>query len=234
MNRIAFKNNIKYILAGNNVVCESINPEGWVYKAKLDLVNLRSIHKKFGKVKLRNLPRLGIIQRYFYEAVAGIQTVNLLDLISYNKSEVKKRIEKDLHWKDYGGKHYESVFTRFYQGYYLPEKFNIDKRKAHLSNLILSGQLSRSESLSILQTPTYGEKEKIADLRYVTKKLGFSEAEWEVIMKSPRVEHTAFSTEQDFSTQMFYFIFRSFMYLPVRILRALKILHQTKKIGSRW
>ncbi len=234
LNKIAFKNNIKYILAGNNVVCESINPAGWVYKAKLDLVNLRSIHKKHGKVKLRNLPRLGIIQRYFYEAVVGIQTVNLLDLISYNKSEVKGRIVKDLYWKDYGGKHYESLFTRFYQGYYLPEKFNIDKRKAHLSNLILSGQLSRSESLNILQMPTYGAKEKNADLRYVTKKLGFSDAEWEVIMKSSRVEHTAFSTEQDFSTQMFYFIFRSFMYLPVRILRALKILHQTKKIGSQW
>lgn len=234
LNRIAFKNNIKYILAGNNVVCESINPDGWVYKGKLDLVNLRSIHKKFGSLKLKKLPRLGIVQRYFYEAVAGIQTVNLLDLITYNKAEVKTQIERELYWKDYGGKHYESVFTRFYQGYYLPEKFNIDKRKAHLSNLILSGQMTRAEALSILQSPTYDANQKLEDLRYVIKKLGFSELEWEAIMKSPRVEHNAFDTEQDFSTRAFYFVFRSALYLPVRLLRIVGILHKAKKVGSQW
>jgi N-acetyl sugar amidotransferase len=234
LNRIAYQNNIKYILAGNNVVCESINPDGWVYKEKLDLVNLRDIHSTFGKLKLRKLPRLGIIQRYFYEAVAGIQTVNLLDLIAYNKSNVKKLIEKELNWRDYGGKHYESVFTRFYQGYYLPNKFNIDKRKAHLSNLILSGQITREEALAILQTPTYLEKDQQADLRYVIKKLGFSEAEWETIMRKPRVEHATFKTERDFSTQAFYFVFRSAMYIPVRVLRWVGILSHAKQIGSRW
>jgi N-acetyl sugar amidotransferase len=234
LNRIAYQNNIKYILAGNNVVCESINPDGWVYKDKLDLVNLRDIHATYGKLKLRKLPRLGIIQRYFYEAVAGIQTVNLLDLIAYNKANVKKLIEKELNWRDYGGKHYESVFTRFYQGYYLPVKFNVDKRKAHLSNLILSGQMTREEALTILQTPTYSEKDQQEDLRYVIKKLGFSEAEWNTIMQKPRVEHASFKTERDFSTRAFYFVFRSAMYIPVRLLRWVGILSRTKQIGSRW
>jgi N-acetyl sugar amidotransferase len=234
LNRIAYQNNIKYILAGNNVVCESINPDGWVYKRKLDLVNLRDIHAKYGQLKLRKLPRLGIIQRYFYEAVAGLQTVNLLDLIDYNKAEVKKLIEKELNWRDYGGKHYESVFTRFYQGYYLPTKFNIDKRKAHLSNLILSKQITREEALTILQTPTYPEKDQKSDLRYVIKKLGFSESEWEAIMSKPPVDHQFFKTENDFSTQAFYFVFRALMYVPVRLLRWVGLLSQTPKIGSQW
>ena len=234
LNRIAYKEGIKFILAGNNVVTESINPAGWVYKNKLDLVNLRAIHKKYGALSLKKLPKLGLLERYFYEAVCGIQTVNLLDLIPYHKASIKTEVQQELGWKDYGGKHYESVFTRFYQGYYLPVKFNIDKRKAHLSNLILSGQLTRVEALLELEKPTYPEKDQQSDLEYVAKKLGFSRAEWEKIMNAPPVPHEAFDNDRNAFHQAIYFIFRSAMFLPVRILRALRILHTPEKVAAGW
>lgn len=234
LNKIAYKYRIKFILAGNNVATESINPDGWVYKDKLDLVNLKSIHKKFGSVKLQNLPRLGLLERYFYEAVSGIQIVNLLDLVSYNKGIVKENIQNKLGWKDYGGKHFESIFTRFYQGYYLPIKFNIDKRKSHFSNLILSGQMSRTEALNELSKPTYPLHEQLKDRDYVIKKLGFTVEEWEEIMKLPAVPHSNFDTEKTPMHQAFYFIFKLLMFVPVRILRFLRILHTPTKINAPW
>ncbi len=234
LNRIAYKYGIKFILAGNNVATESINPDGWVYKDKLDLVNLKSIHKKFGSKKLKNLPRLGQYERYFYEAIVGIQIVNLLDLIDYHKSTVKNIVREKLNWKDYGGKHYESVFTRFYQGYYLPVKFNIDKRKAHLSNLILSGQTTREAALLELKEPPYPKGEQLADVDYVVKKLGFTSEEWQKIMNTPGVPHEQFDTEKSLPHRLFYLIFRSAMYIPVRVLRFLRILHRPTKIDMRW
>lgn len=234
LNRIAYKEKIKFILAGNNVVTESINPDGWVYKRKLDLVNLKSIHKKFGQRKLKNLPRLGLYERYFYEAVAGIQTVNLLDLIDYKKEEIKQEVQAEFGWRDYGGKHYESVFTRFYQGYYLPVKFNIDKRKAHLSNLILSGQLSKEEALRELEKPTYDPKQQSEDVTYVLKKLGFTQEEWANIMKSPPVPHSAFDTDDTPRYQFFYLVFRSLLFVPIRILRIIGVLHKPVKVVSGW
>lgn len=234
LSKIAFKYKIKFILAGNNVATESINPAGWVYKEKLDLVNLKAIHRSFGTKKLKKLPKLGHYERYFYEAIIGIQVINILDLINYDKSLVKETVEEKLNWRDYGGKHYESIFTRFYQGYYLPVKYGIDKRKAHLSNLILSGQMTREAALRQLQEPPYSPIDQIADKEYVVKKLGFSSDEWEHIMNSPKVAHENFETEKSIKHQLLYFLFRSLMYVPVRILRFLRILHNPVKTNVRW
>ncbi|MGE0587555.1 MAG: N-acetyl sugar amidotransferase [Cyclobacteriaceae bacterium] len=234
LNKIAFKYKIKFILAGNNVATESINPAGWVYKNKLDLINLKSIHKAFGSRKLKNLPKLGQYERYFYEVIAGIQRVNILDLIDYNTADVKKLVEEKLKWKDYGGKHYESVFTRFYQGYYLPVKFGFDKRRAHLSNLILSGQLTREAALRELTEPTYSQSEQDSDLDYVVKKLGFADYEWEQIMNAPGVRHENYETENDAKYKLFFLLFRLTMFIPTRILRLLGILYQPVKIDTRW
>ncbi len=234
LHRIAYKNRIRFILAGNNVVCESINPDAWVYRNKLDLVNLKAIHKKYGTGKLKKLPKLGLYERYFYEAILGIQTVNLLDLISYNKKNVLDEIRTELKWRDYGGKHYESLFTRFYQGYYLPQKFGIDKRRAHWSNLILSGQATREEGLEALKEAPYPVKEQLKDLDYVVKKLGFSASEWDSIMKSPPVPHSAFESDQDKWHQFFFMVFRAAFYVPVRLMRLIKILPKRETIGSQW
>jgi N-acetyl sugar amidotransferase len=234
LHKIAYAKGIKYILAGNNVVTESINPDGWVNKNKLDLVNLRAIHRKYGSRRLKKLPRLGLFERYFYQAVCGIQTVNLLDLLPYKKASVKEEVVQYFGWSDYGGKHHESLFTRFYQGYYLPQKYNIDKRKAHLSNLILSGQLTREDALQELKHPPYAPETQLGDLEYVKKKLGFSDVEWQQIMEAAPVSHDRFQTEGHYSHQLLYNIFRMVMYIPVRLLQGMRILYKPVKVPAGW
>ncbi|MBG87078.1 MAG: hypothetical protein CMO80_09290 [Verrucomicrobiales bacterium] len=113
-----------------------------------------------------------------------------------SEDEAKARLISELGWRDYGGKHFESVFTRFYQGYILPNKFNIDKRKPHYSNLICSGQMTRDEALEELKKPTYDPKLQLEDKAFVAKKLGFSEDEFEEVLTQPNREHTEFQTDE--------------------------------------
>ncbi len=192
---IAFKNRIRYVLDGNNISTEFWGGSWkWAY-SKLDLVNLLNIHKKFGTIPLKKFPKLGFYQRYFYQRTYKIKSVYLLNYVPYNKKEVIKTIESELGWRDYGGKHYESIFTRFYQGYILPKKFGIDKRKAHFSNLIWSGQMTREEALEELKKPTYPLAQQEEDKTYVIKKFGLTEQEFENIMHLPIVPHEHYGTE---------------------------------------
>ncbi|MBN2663706.1 MAG: N-acetyl sugar amidotransferase [Bacteroidales bacterium] len=193
--KIAADNNIEYILSGNNVVTESLLPKYWIFN-KADHVNIKDIHKKFGTIPLKTYPFFGQKAKNYYIKVKGIKTFDLLNYLPYNKSNVKKTIIKELNWTDYGGKHYESVFTRFYQGFILPNKFGIDKRKAHLSNLICSEQITKEEALKELETPMYNQELLETDKEFVFKKLGFSDYEFEKYLNSPRREHTDFKTEQ--------------------------------------
>ena len=159
-------------------------------------VNIKDIHKKHGKIKLKSFPFFDSKAKHYYKMVKSIKTIDLLNYMPYVKSEVKEIISQELNWRDYGGKHYESVFTRFYQGYILPQKFGIDKRKAHLSNLICSGQISKQQALEELKSPIYPSDVFETDKEFVLKKLGFSENEFEAYLKRPRREHTEFRTEQ--------------------------------------
>jgi len=195
IHKIAADNNIKYILSGNNIVTESLIPRYWIFN-KADHVNIKGIHQRYGTVPLKTFPFYGTKAKHYYQKVKGIQTVDLLNCIPYVKSEVKKEIADKLDWKDYGGKHYESVFTRFYQGFILPNKFGIDKRKAHLSNLICSGQITREEALAELELPMYDPDQLREDKEYVLKKLGFSSADFSRYLELPRREHSEFKTEQ--------------------------------------
>lgn len=226
LNKIAKQYGIKYILSGHNIVTEAINPDGWVYKHKFDLRNLKQIHKRFGSVKLKNLPRFGIYHQYYYQTILGIKTVGLLDYIPYNKKEVKQKISDELGWRDYGGKHYESLFTRFYQGYVLPRKFNVDKRKSHQANLIMSGQVSREEALLELQGPTYPLDEQESDREYVIKKLGISEEEFDKIMSEKPKPHAFYGTDRDNWFKALFMAFRIAAYVPVRFLRFIGVLYK--------
>ncbi len=144
--------------------------------------NLEIIKTNFGKVKLKHFPTFGRKQIFYYEQILGIETTPLLNYTNYVKKDVKAFIAKELEWKDYGGKHCESIFTRFYQGYVLPKKFNIDKRKAHWSALICSGQATRTEALADLKSEPYPKQMQEENLAYVTKNLDFSKEEFEKIM----------------------------------------------------
>jgi len=187
--KIARKFHIKYILSGENTVTEGILPPNWVHN-KSDFMNIRAIHKRFGKVKLKTYPHLTFLSRLFYSNIIRIESVKLLDYITYNKDIAKSVIKNELDWRDYGGKHYESIFTRFYQAYILPNKFKIDKRKSHLSTLICSGQITREQAIAEIALPIYDEKKLNEDKQYVLKKLGLSETEFENIMQLPIVKHT--------------------------------------------
>ena len=191
----AKKYGIKYIMNGGNMATESILPESWGYNAP-DSWNLRDIHKKFGRKPLRNYPVVGFWEyKLLLPYIEKMETIRPLEYIEYNKKAVKDFLIKELGWRDYGGKHYESVFTKFFQSYYLPTRFGFDKRKAHLSSLIVSGQLSREEAVEQLKEPLYDSDQLIEDKLYFTKKLGISLHEFESIMNQKIVNFNEFKNQ---------------------------------------
>lgn len=182
--KTAAKMKIPYIIAGNNVVTESIMPESWLYGSK-DSKLIRSIHKQFGTVKMRTYPYLSTFD-YVYRLLArGTRWVPILNYIDFNKATAKQLLIDDLGWRDYGGKHYESIFTRFFHAYYLPEKFGYDLRKSYNSALICSGQITRDQALEELSHPPAPAEMIAQDKSYVLKKLGISDADFQVILRSP-------------------------------------------------
>lgn len=188
---IANKFNIKYIITGSNTATESILPKSW-YHLKSDVLNIKSIHKKYGSLPMKTYPTMGFFKRHYLLKIKKIKAVNLLDYMDFNKDEAKKIIIEKIGWTDYGGKHFESIFTRFYQAYILPKKFTIDKRKAHLSALICSGQISRENALLELQKPIFDENKLADDKEYVIKKLGMTETEFDTYISSPAINHLAY------------------------------------------
>lgn len=192
--REAARHGIKTILSGSNYATEFILPAAWGYQSG-DLRHLKDIYRQHGKGKLRNYPTIGFFQQYiWYPYLRGIKTVKPLNYLHYNKAEAKSLITKELGWRDYGGKHYESIFTRFFQGYYLPVKFGYDKRRAHLSSLINSGQLSRDTAVEELNQPTYDIEVQKQDKAFVAKKLGVSVLELEEIFRRPNKDYSEYAT----------------------------------------
>jgi len=194
--KLAVEHDIKYILSGSNIVTEFVLPSYWIW-SKSDHVNIKAIHKAHGTVPLKTFPFFSKRHKEYYIRVKGIETVSLLNYMPYEKSAVKKVITEELDWRDYGGKHYESVFTRFYQGYILPEKFKIDKRKAHLSTLIFSGQITKEDALEELKKPIYDAAQLRTDYEFVLKKFNLTDVEFKAIMSLPRREHSDYAYEKN-------------------------------------
>ncbi len=189
--------NINYIFNGSSITTEGRLPNHWVYN-KTDSINIRAIHEKFGTKKIKSYPIGNILKEIIFQN-KNIHDVNILDYYPYHKPEAKELIKREFLWRDYGGKHYESIFTRFYQAYILPKKFGIDKRKSHYSTLICAGQLTRSKALELMKEDTYSSKliEK-SDYDFVLKKLGFTEDEFEEYITSPRIEHIAYKSIENY------------------------------------
>ena len=193
--KVAAKYKVKYILSGSNIVTEAILPNAWITN-KMDAENIKDIHNQFGESPLKTFPFIDKWDKLYYFQFLGIETISVLDHVRFVKSEAKEIIAEKLKWRDYGGKHHESIFTRFYQGYILPVKFNVDKRKAHLSTLICSGQISREEAIKELELPVYDEKQLKLDKEFVLKKLDLNESEFQTILNAPIVPHSIFKTEK--------------------------------------
>ncbi len=179
----AAKNGIKYVLTGGNYSTECVRePNEWVYMN--DITQIKDIHKKFGTRPLKTLPLCGMFKyRLYYRYVKGMKVVKPLDLIPYNKEEAISLLETKFGWERYENKHFESIFTRFYEGYWLVTKFGYDKRRAHFSSLILTGQMTREEALKKLAQAPYDENLAMQDLEYVSKKLGLSKEKFLEMMK---------------------------------------------------
>ncbi len=191
---LALKYKVNYILSGNNHNTEGVLPFSYSYGC-FDWKYIRSVHKIFSKKSLKGFPHFSFSKRLYFVLFKKIRNIGILNYIEYDKAEAMKTIENELDWKYYGGKHYESVYTRFYQGYILPEKFSVDKRRAHLSSLICSGQMSREEALEELKKPSYPSQELLdEDKVFVTKKLGLSMKEFEEIMSLPPKYATDYPT----------------------------------------
>ena len=221
MYKLAREKNIGTIISGTNIVTEYIMPPGWLY-TKMDFANLKDIHNRYGKIKLKTYPSFDFKKYVYYSAVLRLVPVSILNYVPYDKKEIKEVIKRELGWRDYGGKHYESIFTKFYQAYILPEKFRIDKRKAHLSTLICSGQLTKEEALAELGTPLYKPAELAADKEYVLKKLGLSDEEFEQIMQLPVKRHQDYKSDKKLKD--------SYMNL---LIKTAPIRKKVKKILSR-
>jgi len=182
---VANKHNIKYFLTGGNLATESILPSAWGYDA-MDGKQLRAVHKQFGKIKLKDYETVGFFKRrVYYPLIKKFKIIRPLDFLVYNKDEAKQIIIEKLNWRDYGGKHHESRFTKFFQAHWLPTKFGYDKRRAHLSSLIVAGQLTREEALVEIQKPLYDLKELEEDIEFLAKKMGLSVEEFKNIMELP-------------------------------------------------
>jgi N-acetyl sugar amidotransferase len=181
--RMAVKYRLKHVLLGVNVNSEAVMPRKWGYGYS-DFRYISAVHRQFGKVPLKTYPHYSLPQLFGYMFVRKIKLVPILDYIDYQKDDAMQTIQDKLGWVYYGGKHYESIYTRFYQSYILPLKFNIDKRRAHYANLVLSGQMERETALASLEAPVYHEQGLVDDRTYAIKKLGLSEAEFEAIMSA--------------------------------------------------
>lgn len=194
----ATKYGIKYILSGGNTASESILPQAWGYSAS-DARHVRAIQRQFGSVRLKTYPTMGMFMRHiWYPSVRRVATVRPLNYMPYFVDEAKKDIAENVGWRDYGGKHYESVFTRYFQGYYLPQKFGYDKRLAHYSSLILSDQLTRDEALELMKTTNYPEDLRKQDHEFIAKKLGVTVAELEEIIARPPVSYQEYPNVEGF------------------------------------
>ena len=197
---IAVKFGIRNILSGNNIVTEHVLPRAWTFK---DVKNILDIHTKYGTKRIEKLPLIGRNKLRKLQIVNKIEFVELLNCVNYIKADVKDLIIKELEWVDYGGKHYESIFTRFYQGLILVDKFKVDKRKAHLSNLIFSGQMTKFDALIALDKPILDAHMLENDKMFVFKKLGISEEWFNEYLKKPGIDHRYYDFTKPFFEKIF-------------------------------
>ena len=183
MYQYAVKHKIKYVLTGSNNSTEIIKSPMEILGMD-DKILYRHIHKKFGTIPAKTFPKVGMITyKIIYRFIYGMKRIYPLDYINYNKLEAEKLLYEKYGWTKYENKHYENVFTRFFEGYYLPHKFGWDTRRSVCSSQILAGTLSRDEALKILEKPPYEEKQMRKDLAYIAKKLNISTKEFEEIIE---------------------------------------------------
>jgi N-acetyl sugar amidotransferase len=201
MYKFAEKHGVKYILTGGNISTECVrNPLDYFYYGT-DMWQIRDIHGKFGQAPLVTFPLSGILRHKVYlRYFKGIEVVKPLDYLPYIKKDAMQLLSDKFGWQIYARKHFESRFTKFYEGYWLPVKFGFDTRRVQYSSLILTGQMKREEALAELAQLPYDEETIGQDFEYISTKLGISVAELQGYMEAPRKSY------KDYKNQLYLFL----------------------------
>jgi N-acetyl sugar amidotransferase len=198
MYKFASNNNIKYILTGGNYSTECTrNPLEWMYYQS-DSIQLKDIFKKHGNGKLVDYPVSNILwHKVYLPYIKRIKLFRPLDFVPYNKDEAMQFLVDTYGYQKYPQKHFESRFTRFYEGYWLPQRFGFDTRKVQYSSLILTNQMSREEALEKLKTPVYAEEQVKEDFEFIANKLGITTEELKSYFNAPKRTHKDYKSQDN-------------------------------------
>lgn len=214
----ANEHNIKYILNGGNFSTECVrNPKEWAYYGT-DMKHLRDIQARFGTRPLKSYPFSGVLfHKAYLRYVKGVQVVKPLNHLPYTKAQAIDVLSREYGWRPYPQKHFESRFTRFFEGYWLPTRFGFDTRRPQFSSLILTGQMTREEALAKLSKPAYDPATIDEDFEYIATKLGISVQELRGYHQMP------LKTYRDYKNQAWMFE------LGARVLKALGVERSIKR-----
>jgi len=195
LHRIMDRYGINNILSGSNWVSEGILPKAWVYDQN-DAKNIKAIHKRFGTIPIKRLKFLGVLRRTWRLTMGGKRILKLLNHIDYDAGRARETLAREWGWVDYGRKHQENIFTKFVEAYIFPLRFNIDKRLAHYSTLICSGQMTRDKALELLKNPAHSEEDFEKDKQTFMDGLGITAQQFEEFMTQPIRSHEEFATHK--------------------------------------
>lgn len=193
----ADKHGIKYILNGGNFSTECVrNPLEWLYYGT-DMSQIRDILRRYGTVPMKTYPFSSVLRHKFYlRYIRGVRVIKPLNYVPYIKADAMRFLSEEYGWQAYPQKHFESRFTKFYEGYWLPKKFGYDTRKVQFSSLILTGQMSREEALEKLKKPALTDEEVRQEFEYIATKLGISEVELRSYLSAPNKTHRDYSNDE--------------------------------------
>lgn len=196
--KFARKNNIKYVLTGSNFSTECCRePEEWGGYAGIDTMLVRDIHSRFGKIPLKSFPLVDVLTyKLYYKYILGMKVFNPLNLVPYIKHDAEKVLSESFGWEPFQHKHHESRFTRFYEDYWLPRKFGFEKRRAHFSSLILTGQMNREEALGRISKPELDEQFLSNEFEYIANKLDLTVGELTEIFNGPNKTFRDYKNKQ--------------------------------------
>jgi aminotransferase len=193
--REATRRKIRFVLSGGNIATESVFPANW-HGSAMDAWNLKAIHRKFGTTKLKSYPTMGFLRYYLINPyVRRMRVLRPLNYMPYDRAAALAELQERVGYTDYGLKHGESQFTRFFQNHYLPERFGYDKRRPHFASMILSDQITREEALEKLDEPLYDTAALAQDKAYFIKKLRISADEFEGFLNAPLRTHREFRNQ---------------------------------------
>ena len=200
--RTAAKFGMRHFLNGVNFASECVVPPNWGFPS-MDGKHAKAVHQRFGSARLDSYPIMSLAQYVWMTRIRKQLTIHRpLNYFAYDKEEAQHELKREYGWRDYGGKHCESRFTKFYQEIYLPRKFGFDKRRLHLSSLIVSGQMTRVQALAEIAQPISQPDQARRDIKFVAKKLGLTREALEALIDAPAISHYVYPNQMGLHSRL--------------------------------